>query len=294
MKKKYFCSDCKGLRNHIELKFHEEFGSIDNDFLRWSSRYSIIECQGCDNISFLYTYGDETMVEIGNQGKEIYHTDDFIYPFCLKQGAEINEKQYLPESIKQIYTETINAIKAESYILAAGGFRAIIESICNYLKISQGSLEQRINKLHNNGHLSKGESNRLHSIRFLGNDALHEIKTPKENHIYILLDITNHLLENLFINDKKLEYIAETIVDTPEKLINLIHSIIRKEHIGKEYTLKEFLGKSYRLLEKTKIESLELDFFLQLKENKIEVAEITASDAKKFKILNEDPYKLPF
>ena len=72
---------------------------------------------------------------------------------------------YLPENIRGIYVETIAAFKANISILTAGGLRAIIEALCNHLKIKGANLSERIDLLHNKGHLTLSESKRLHSIR---------------------------------------------------------------------------------------------------------------------------------
>jgi hypothetical protein len=267
MKNKIFCENCKGLRNHQELHKVERKGSDDNDYLRWFNKYSIMECNGCENISFLHTYGDTEMYHTNNpEGYQEYYYDETIYPYYLEKSFEIELKTYLPEKIRMIYSETLNALKANSYILTAGGLRATIEAICNHLKIRKDSLEERINLLHKKGHLTVSESKRLHSIRFLGNDALHEIEKPKKEHLYILLDIINHLLLNLFINDKKLAGKIETLIDNYDDFLKLIKNKLTKEMVGKEYTLIEILGKSKRLFPKGKITEFEKQFDEKIKE----------------------------
>ena len=148
MKEKLFCKNCKGLRNHKEHHKVERKGSDDNGYLRWFNRYTIIECNGCENISFLHTYGDTEMYHTNNmEGYQEYYYDETIYPYYLEKSNEIEFKSYLPDKIKMIYTETVNALKANSYVLTAGGLRATIEAICNHLKIRKDNLEERINLL---------------------------------------------------------------------------------------------------------------------------------------------------
>jgi len=269
MKEKCFCENCKGLRNHKELHIVERKGSDDDGFLRWFNKYSILECKGCENISFLHTYGDTEMYHTNNhEGYQEYYYDETVYPYYLEKSFEIELKTYLPKKIRMIYSETLNALKANSYILTAGGLRATIEALCNHLKIRKDSLEERINLLHKKGHLTVSESNRLHSIRFLGNDALHEIEKPKKEHLYILLDIINHLLLNLFINDKKLAGKIETLIDNYFDFLKLVKNKLTEEMIGKEYTLLEILGKSKRLFPKGKIIEFEKQFEEEIKNKK--------------------------
>jgi hypothetical protein len=260
MKEKYFCRTCKGLRNHKEIHQEKTRGADDDYYFQWIRNFSIIQCLGCETISFLEIYGDTEMIEHNEDGELDYYVDKFIYPSFLEKSDELENQYFIPESIRIIYQETISAFKANSYILTAGGLRAIIEAICNHLKIKKGNLADRIDLLHNKGHLTLSESKRIHSIRFFGNDALHEIKKPQKEHLYILLDIINNLLANLFINDKMLKGKMDTIIDKYEDYIKLIQNKIDKDMIDKEYTMKEILGKSIRLISAKDYQQLEDEF----------------------------------
>jgi len=293
MKEKLFCKNWKGLRNHKEHHKVERKGSDDNGYLRWFNRYTIIECNGCENISFLHTYGDTEMYHTNNmEGYQEYYYDETIYPYYLEKSNEIEFKSYLPDKIKMIYTETVNALKANSYVLTAGGLRATIEAICNHLKIRKDNLEERINLLHKKGHLTISESKRLHSIRFLGNDALHEIEKPKKEHLYLLLDIINHLLINLFINDKKIKGQIETLVDSYDDFFRLIKNKLTDEMVNKEFTLLEILGKSKRLFPKGKLAEFEKQLVEEIKDKKHSFIK-TGKEKEKY-IIKEVPTQFDF
>ncbi|WP_242494569.1 DUF4145 domain-containing protein [Brumimicrobium glaciale] len=274
MKDKFFCRNCKGIRNHKEIHQEKTRGGDYEGYFQWMRNFSIIQCLGCETISFLEIYGDTEMIEHNENGEPDYYFDSTIYPSYLNKSEELDYQHFIPESIRLIYGETISAFKADSYILTAGGLRAIIEAICNHLKIKKGNLADRIDLLHNKGHLTLSESKRLHSIRFLGNDALHEIEKPKKDHLYILLDIINHLLANLFINDKKLKGKMDTIVDKYDEYIKLIQNKIEKDMIGKEYTMKDILGKSIRLIPKKDYKKLEDELKKEINVGKIEYISI--------------------
>lgn len=291
MKEKYFCRNCKGLRNHKLIHEVKTKGGDDNDYFQWIRKYSIIECLGCETISFLEVYGDTEMITHNEDGEPDYYFDNNIYPLYLESSEELNYIYYIPDSIKDIYRETISAFKTNSYILTAGGLRAIIEAICNHLKIKKGNLADRIDLLHNKGHLTLSESKRLHSIRFLGNDALHEIEKPKKDHLFILLDIINHLLSNLFINDKKLKGKFEIIIDKYDEYIKLIRNKIDKDMIGKEFSMKDLLGKSIRLIPKIEYKKLEDEFKKEIKSREIDyVSIIKEPDESIYKIEKEPDF----
>ena len=291
MKEKYFCRNCKGLRNHKLIHEVKTRGGDDNDYFQWIRKYSIIECLGCETVSFLEIYGDTEMIAHNEDGEPDYYFDNYIYPLYLEESEELEYVHYIPDSIKVIYRETISAFKTNSFILTAGGLRAIIEAICNHLKIKKGNLADRIDLLHNKGHLTLSESKRLHSIRFLGNDALHEIEKPKKDHLFILLDIVNHLLSNLFINDKILKGKLETIIDKYDEYIKLIRNKIDKDMIGKEFSMREILGKSIRLIPKTEYKKLEDEFKKEINSGEIDyVSIIKEPDESIYKIEKEPEF----
>jgi len=293
MEEKYFCRNCKGLRNHKELFEKKKVGN-DDDIIHWIEVYSVIECLGCETISFLKVYGDETMVRANELGLTEYLNDFEIFPYYLEKGREIDD-WHLPSSISNIYIETIEAFKASALILTAGGLRAIIEAVCNHLKIKKGTLEERINLLHNKGFLTSSESKRIHSIRFIGNDALHEIEKPRIEHLHILLEIVNHLLANLFINDEIIKGRVDTIIDKYEDYLTLIENKITLELIGKEVTIKNLIGRSVRLINKENHLIFEKLFIEEIGNNKHDfISIIGGSPDMIYKIENLPPNDLPF
>lgn len=279
MKEKIFCSNCKGLRNQTEVHKIEKRGGDNDGEFQWIKSHSLIKCDGCDNISFYEVYGDTDMTKpTGPYGEPDYYFDRTVFPPYLEDGQSIKELSYLPEKIRIIYSETIEAFKSNSSILTAGGLRAIIEAICNHLKIPSNNLADRIDGLSKNGHLTIPESKRLHSIRFLGNDALHEIEKPKKEHLYLLLEIVNHLLSNLFINDKKMKGRVETMIDNYEDFVRLVQNKIDDDMIGIKMPLSKLLAKSKRLLSKKNLTDFEKNLVKDITSNKITFLKVDVVD----------------
>ena len=261
MEKKYFCRTCRGLRKHEVLYKKKTNGQDEDGYLSWNEDFFVIECSGCETISFVQEYGDSDMYNMNEEDSSYgYYTEEKIFPLYLDSGVELTYKYLLPPTIKEVYDESINALKSKCYILTAGGFRAIIEALCNHLKIKKSDLSVRIDLLHEKGHLTINESKRLHSVRFLGNDSLHEMEVPKKEQLIIVLEVINHLLENIFIQDKKIEGRIAIVIDTYESFLSLLRKRISKEFIGKELTIIELLGKTRRLIKKNNLEKFEKQF----------------------------------
>lgn len=87
---KYFCKYCKGLRNHKNLHKVERRGSEDEGYIQWYTSFSIIECFGCENISFLKVYGDSEMIHSGVDDEPSYYFDKNIYPLFLESSEKLN------------------------------------------------------------------------------------------------------------------------------------------------------------------------------------------------------------
>jgi len=286
MDKKYYCRNCNGLRNYKSLFEKKNKGSEEEGYFEWIDQYNVIECAGCETISFLHEYGDNYMIKETEEGHE-YYTDVTIFPFYLENGTEISEIHLLPKIIQTVYLETLNAFKSKCYMLTAGGYRAIIEALCNHLKIRKDDLSVRINLLNEKGYLTINESKRLHSIRFLGNDSLHEMEVPKPHQLLIVLEIINHLLTNLFIHDKKIANRIDVMIDKYEDFQIYISKLIKDENIGKEVSLNDFLGKSKRLFKKSDLIKFEETLIAEINDGKYNLISFIQKDEKsisKFKI----------
>lgn len=286
MEKKYFCKNCKGARKHKNLFETKKSGEEDYGSFQWLEYHRVIECLGCENISFLYVYGDSSMIKENEYDVPGYYNEEEIFPYYLDMGTELLQKNLIPLNIRKIYIETLNALKIRSFLLTAAGFRAIIEAICNHLKIKKANLEERINLLHDKGHLTKSESRRLHSIRFLGNSALHEIAIPKKEQLDILLDIINHLLGNLFINDKLMKGKLETVIDEYSDFVRLIQNLIKKDMVGSEIDLDEILGDSKKLMSRSNYALFKNQFLKEIEEKKYAYLEISNNQKSILKIIS--------
>ncbi|GAA3926576.1 DUF4145 domain-containing protein [Chitinophaga oryziterrae] len=150
-----------------------------------TEKYQVIQCMGCDLISFRKLYTDQTMdTQAEISGYEFIDPwEQWIYP-----KAEPSTKEFtnVPKVVLNIYKETIKAFNNDQLILCAAGLRSIIEGICNDKGIYKDEedngkkidLFKKIDGLAEEGLLTKPNSNILHSLRFLGNVAVHRLESP--------------------------------------------------------------------------------------------------------------------
>lgn len=192
------CDQCgKGQRNHVVLAEHTEtFQDPDGVTKVWESS-QIVKCMGCDLVRFRRSSTfSEWMDPITGMCEEY---DIEVYPTTLANKYKAKNHASFSEDVSKMYIETIKCLNAGANTLAGGGLRATVEAICRDQKVPGKNLEERINALVQNGVLAKAQADFLHEERYLGNLALHEMKTPSINDLEDGLQIVEGLLATLYI-----------------------------------------------------------------------------------------------
>lgn len=240
---KSYCEMCQQNTNHKEIHKHTE--SFREDYC-CDKNYYIIQCEGCENISFRFEFDD---IESGYPSEYdgwVIPQDIKTFPKCIENHKILDNLHYVPQIVKDTYLQTIAAYREGAAILAGLGFRAIIEAICNEQNIKGRNLEDRINKLCSNGIISKNNAKLLHAIRFLGNDAAHEIKNPSDKSLKVALNIVGHMIKSLYILDNEASQAMETVLETYEDFLEFIQMKLKNFKSGDEVPLAKILGKDIR------------------------------------------------
>jgi Domain of unknown function (DUF4145) len=242
-KVKNYCSFCGHETNHDIVGKHEE--SVDPDIYHCMTQHAVVQCCGCDNVSFRKVFHDYENAFPDDNGEWDHPIKVDVYPKKSKGTLDLSDA---PEIVSDIYSEACNAFRDESHTLAGIGFRATIEAICNDQKINGKELSTRINNLSAKGLISKKDSLRLHSIRFLGNDAAHDIKKPTVRVLDAALIIIEHLLTTVYILDSKTKGKLDEVIEEYQRFEKLLESKLSIFSVGDEFPISKFLGKDIRLL----------------------------------------------
>lgn len=269
------CATCNRDTWHEILYRHTD--SPDFDY-RVDTHHDVVQCCGCKTVSFrkLVVYIEEAY-PIGENEWEVPQ-DLACYPSVLQGHQTLDEIEVVPSLVRDIYVQSLNAIRDQSNILASIGLRATIEAICNDQNIlASKSLDKRIDGLAKAGLISTKDAERLHAIRFLGNDAAHQIQSSDPKNLLIALRIIEHLLVNIYILDTEVDGRLETIIQTKEKFLAFLNAKISKFKSGEEVPLAKILGKDIRRLhgylldhEKSLIDEIRLGTYTKLALGKID------------------------
>lgn len=215
---KSFCTNCncptnQNILHETKIDFHEEEGSW------WDvTRYQVIQCAGCDEITFRKLYTDVSM----QIGVDEYKSDEVLFP---RRGIHVRPLKTfhgLPASVLAIYRETIDAYNTNLTLLCSVGVRAIVESICLDKGITSGKvknavgnervskkLDGKISGLLANGYITGDAAETLHELRFLGNEAVHELSRPSIEELGIAIDVIELSIENIYMIKRKTKHLQE-------------------------------------------------------------------------------------
>jgi hypothetical protein len=203
---KHFCNMCKQQTNHKTLfEIKKEYTPENTPKMQIeyaAGTWRIIECLGCEDISFYETWvtSEDIDYERGMLEENIKYYPTREEEFLIKQQFVL-----IPSKIRKIYKEAIEAFNNKLYFSCTACLRAIVEGICTNLGINERQIEAKINKLFEKGFLTKQHADILHEHRVLGNKALHEIQIPTEQELLIAIKIIEHTLENIYELQDKVE-----------------------------------------------------------------------------------------
>ncbi|MDR7052224.1 hypothetical protein J2X54_004728 [Duganella sp. 3397] len=259
------CRACKRRTRHSVIQELEE--ETDPESYHEKDTWQIIQCMGCLTTGFRHRNDDyEQVYEIGDG--DVRHTVSIeLYPRVLRNHQGLSFRHFIPPLIRKVYLQTLAAYGEQAYVLASIGLRANIEAVCNHLQISGNNLEKRIDLLFKGGYISNADKKRLHAIRFLGNDAAHDIKEPKEAELRVALEIIEHLINSVFILEKKATRL-ETVVESYPEFLRLINSCAGSAPSAQAISLGALLGAKRRLVS-SNIDSFENQLKSDIQEGRV-------------------------
>ncbi|EHK2851167.1 DUF4145 domain-containing protein [Vibrio parahaemolyticus] len=209
-KQKFVCNECARETSHsIVSSFHESgFDDAGNGCgMDWDERHQIIQCCGCDTVSFRiesthsedvdYSFEHDTLVR---------NITENYFPNRTHQLREINT-YLLPLNVQVIYRETTSAISSGLFVLAGIGVRALIETVCKEQNAQGKNLFAKIDSLYQMSVITKEGSDTLHRLRSLGNEAAHEVKPQSEEQLYMAMQIIDHMLEGTYIIPQRMSQV---------------------------------------------------------------------------------------
>ena len=190
-----YCGMCRRDTNHHVLHTFTKKSDFHDQSL-WQETHYFAQCAGCDAHCYaIATDTEDTWNSYTGEMESIWK----IFPAPFEGRRLMENNHLLPSSVTAIYREVIEAINIKLSLLAAMGLRALIEAICNECHIAKSSLNKRIDELAAEGVLSTNQATTLHTLRFLGNHAAHEITKAQPGEILAALEIAESMLKSIYV-----------------------------------------------------------------------------------------------
>ncbi|GHU77944.1 hypothetical protein FACS189462_1170 [Spirochaetia bacterium] len=202
---KTFCNNCGKDINHEVIMDYFHYGNEctatgtislanfvpDYDKIEWKDDYQILKCKGCDCVSFR---------KFGWFSEYQDMIDDGSYEELYPERERRKQKDFsnMPINLNSIYKEAIATYNMQTFILCAAGIRALLEGICKNKDITDWKLDKKIETMCIKGIITSAQKDALHQLQFLGNDALHDLATPKTEEIEAALDIVEHIIDDIY------------------------------------------------------------------------------------------------
>ena len=216
-RRKLYCNRCDGDTYHEEVwmsRRSEDLyaqGRTEDDgppLGHQLEEFRLWQCIGCETVLLEHRFCYDSDDEWGYE----YH------PKPARHSVKAKYFTKLPDRLATIYKEAVTCFNYSAWTLCAVGLRGLIEGICRDKGISGRTNEKKIDGLKKI--LPEGIVNNLHSLRFMGNQAAHELERPSGYDLTVALEICEDLLNYLYELDYKtarLAHLTKQLSQAPEE-----------------------------------------------------------------------------
>lgn len=207
--KDVLCAECDRPTTHTVLAaWKTRWG--DEDISRGAT-HECLRCNGCGEGTYRVT---------------TWSTEDdrteTLHPPRGGHARKPHDWHHVPwdPPLCQVYRQTITTFNAGSFTLAGAGVRLLVEGVCLDQKVEDGpildetgqqrisrksgqpvrhtNLEGKINGLVERDFITRAQAAYLHEVRFLGNDAAHQLDRPTADDVSHAINIVEHLLDQVY------------------------------------------------------------------------------------------------
>jgi len=219
------CAHCRNATMHTIRYSYETSWNLP-DVALGGTLHDFLNCNGCG----------EGTYRRNSWSSEDQDRSIRLYPVRLENTRETKQFPNVPweSKLTRIYRQTVAAFNEDLMTLAGAGVRLLIEGICIEKNVADGpifdqttgvqvinrknnqpvrrdNLEGRINGLAEKDLISRQQCKYLHELRFLGNDAAHQLDIPEPVIVGHAIDIVESIFEQLYEQPEKAAEIAARI-----------------------------------------------------------------------------------
>lgn len=240
------CRTCSCETKHEVLFLKQTWGDPDDS--RYLSEDCFAVCRGCETACYVNIFHDYDNYVPDEGGHFEPDVTMRAFPRSVENHRAVGSHWSLPKVVRTIYEETLSAIAEEANTLAGLGLRATVEAVCNDVGVTGSNLQKRISGLATKRLISAKDAELLHAIRFMGNDAAHEIKPAKKNAVTIGLRIVEHMLLTIYLLPEEADGALEAVIPDYAGLKPVLNRAVKGMKPGDVRSFDGILGKDIRRL----------------------------------------------
>lgn len=212
------CNKCTADRKqeilHVEATSWDERLDEETYVSGWD-KYEMLKCCGCENVSLRHKSSfSEEYDEHGNPFVAVNYYPPLIdrrEPSWLYKLSSKN--RFIYELFKEIYI----ALPNNSVRLATMGLRALIEHVMIDKVGDNGSFSNNLDQFQKKGFISQIQSAVLEPVLEAGHAAMHRSFVPSTSDLLAIIDITENIVESIYINEHRVKHLLEKIPPKPTR-----------------------------------------------------------------------------
>ncbi len=204
---KAHCNECDGVRNHMVLKVEEARWTNDEHGFSGGETWEMLKCSGCDGVKLRNTSWDTE-----TEGTKVVYFPPATFRrqprWMLLLWLELApEDVFVEELLQEVYVAFYQGLTR----LATMGIRSLIEQIMISKTGDQGSFIKNMSEFERLGYVSNIQRARLDAILEAGHAAIHRAYSPTTQDVHTLLDITEHIVEAVYVHGDKVAELRKNI-----------------------------------------------------------------------------------
>lgn len=211
------CNRCGASTNHVCL-FSERSQGVEvvdeesGSTIDWWNTYEMLKCGGCDNVTMRHSsYFSE-----GNDDPVVVQYPPVIARRAPSWLGGIDSLfTSVPVQVEELLQEVYIAVQNGSRRLAAMGIRAALEHVMIEKVGDHGSFSVNIAKFQQDGHIAANEAEHLAAILDAGHATIHRGWKPEACDISTLLDITEGIINTVYIHPDQVEALRKNVPARP-------------------------------------------------------------------------------
>jgi len=203
-----FCNPCHGERNHCLLYKHDGVKKPTDKSGVQKIIWELLKCSGCEAVKVRYSIH---YLEAGAD-----HVEVSYYPPVERRNPPPWSRE-LPSEVQEVQLEVYSAINSGMLRLAAMGARTLLDMAFVESVGDVGTFQHKLTAMEAEEYLAAKNKHILEAAFDTGSAVAHRGHNPTLPHLEKVLDIVEHLLQEVFYFPESAKQLKQAI--PPRKLI---------------------------------------------------------------------------